>query len=108
MLFGLSVCRGSSCYFEPCGNLLAGVQVKETLVKIPKGSTCRVSVPIVNDTPSLCHGQVLGHLTPIKSVVTWRDFDYPKQMTKTVEQETLQFKSKSTDSPMELWILTFH
>ena len=81
---------------------MAGVQVKETLVKIPKGSTCRVSVPIVNDTPSkltLCHGQVLGHLTPIKSVVTLREFDYPKQMSKTVEQETLKVDSESTDSP---------
>ena len=85
---------------------MAGVQVKETLVKIPKGSTCRVSVPIVNDNPSkltLCHGQVLGHLTPIKSVVTLREFDYPKQMSKTVEQETLRVDSESTDSPRELW-----
>ena len=88
---------GRLVIFEPCCNLLAGVQVKEILVKIPKGSTCRVSVPIVNDTPSkltLCHGHVF---------VTLRDFDYPKQMSKTVEQETLQVDSESMYSSMELW-----
>ena len=60
----------------------------------------------MNDYPSkltLCHGQVLVHLTPIKSVVTLREFDYPKQMSKTVEQEPLKVHSESTDCPRELW-----
>ena len=60
----------------------------------------------MNNTPSnlkLCRGQVLCHLTSIKSVVSLRTFDYPKQMSKTVEQETLQSDIESTDSPVELW-----
>lgn len=38
--------------FATCGNPLAGIQVKEILVKIPKGSICKASVPIVIDTSS--------------------------------------------------------
>jgi hypothetical protein len=41
-------------------------------VRIPKGSTCRVSVPVANDSQSkvtLSLGQVLGSLKPVKSVV---------------------------------------
>ena len=79
---------------------------KKHWLRYQKGQHVEFLYPIVNDTPpklTLCHGHVLGHLTPIKSVETFRDVDYPKQMTKTVEQETLQVKSESTDSPIELW-----
>ena len=41
---------GCLVIFEPCGNAFAGVHVKETQVKIQKGSTYTVSVPIVNNT----------------------------------------------------------
>ena len=61
--------------FEPTGSLLEKAKANETLVSIVRGTTSRVSVPVVNDSSSkvsLSHGQVIGHLTTVKSVVSLR------------------------------------
>ena len=62
-------------FVEPTGSLLEKAKANETLVNIVRGTTSRVSVPVVNDSSSKVsqsHGQVIGHLTTVKSVVSLR------------------------------------
>jgi hypothetical protein len=67
------------------------LEISETLVKVTRGASCSVSIPVSNTSNkpvTLRRGQALGQLTAIKSVVTLRCPEFSGKEDEEGKRET--------------------